>query len=236
MGTSRGPEHDIEQRPRHYHDNPDVASPESSSSLSGEQRDVIHNQTRDVDLSGPQTWQPRWLREALVRVPAPIKRASGAVVGWVKGPRPPRIYKIEPIFPAVQTFPLQLVDRYLPKSRHRVAALLLFYILWLTAFAAVLHHSAFADEIAGYGSPSRVTCLSRYWYVVPSLTSPASLTHVFQGFRQRLRTERRPVPPFRQQHLRFPLPGELQADADPQPVRRWRSRDQLQAPPDRRSG
>lgn len=82
---------------------------------------------------------------------------------WVKGPNPPRPYKIEPFFPQIQTAPIRFLDRYFPKRRHRVLLLLVFCFFWLLAFALVLHESAFSSDVPGYGSPTRIGCTARYW-------------------------------------------------------------------------
>jgi hypothetical protein len=96
-------------------------------------------------------------------IPAPLQRTSKTVVKWVKGPQPPRIWKINPIFPNIQKAPLRLLQRYCPKRKHKVGLLIGFCFIWLLTFVTVLRKSAFASEVAGYGSPVRLSCAARYW-------------------------------------------------------------------------
>lgn len=93
----------------------------------------------------------------------PVRRVSSAVVNWVKGPDPPQIQRVDPLFPRAQLWPIQTLDRYLPKRRQKLALLLAFYFCWLLAFVVLLHHSAFAGELDGYGKPARISCLASYW-------------------------------------------------------------------------
>ncbi|KAK8209180.1 hypothetical protein M8818_003875 [Zalaria obscura] len=104
-----------------------------------------------------------WISRLKQRIPGPIKRVSGAVVTWVKGPQPPRIYKIEPLFPQIQHAPLKLLDRYAPKRAQRAGLLLAIYFFWLLAFSLIQWKSSFASDIEGYGSPVRLNCGDTYW-------------------------------------------------------------------------
>src|SRR4051812_36001180 len=63
---------------------------------------------------------PIWLRESANTfkykwVPLPIRKTSRALVKWVKGPVPPRVLRIDPIFPKLQRAPIALLDKYTPK-------------------------------------------------------------------------------------------------------------------------
>ena len=101
--------------------------------------------------------------QAPKQVPKSVQRVINSVATWIKGPQPPRPYKIRPFFPAVQNAPVRLLDRYLPKRRQKIWLLVAFYVVWLLSFSLVLRRSAFSTEIAGYGSPVRVSCSSRVW-------------------------------------------------------------------------
>lgn len=92
-----------------------------------------------------------------------LKNASAAIYAWMKGPVPPRKWKIRPLFPAVQYAPIKLLRRFFPEQRHRFWLLVVFYIAWVAAFASVLHKSAFTSDVPGYGSPTRVNCFDRFW-------------------------------------------------------------------------
>ncbi|EKG18791.1 LCCL domain-containing protein [Macrophomina phaseolina MS6] len=96
-------------------------------------------------------------------VPKAVQRVVNSVAAWVKGPQPPRPYKITPFFPAIQEAPPRLLNKYLPKRKQKAWLLVAFYALWLLCFSLVLRKSAFSTEIGEYGSPTRLTCLSRFW-------------------------------------------------------------------------
>lgn len=104
-----------------------------------------------------------WTRNVIRRIPYPVRRVCKRIAVWVKGPQPPRIWKIRPLFPAVQEAPIRLLDRYLPKRRHRVLLLLAFYACWAVTFASVLYKSSFASDVPGYGAPRRIDCGDRFW-------------------------------------------------------------------------
>lgn len=56
-----------------------------------------------------------------------------------------------------------MLDRYFPKRKHKILLLAVFYMCWILTFGLVLHRSAFAADIPGYGSPVRITCTDRFW-------------------------------------------------------------------------
>ncbi|EON62956.1 hypothetical protein W97_02182 [Coniosporium apollinis CBS 100218] len=115
-------------------------------------------------LTSPESSLPRSAASPMSRwVPVPVVRVANAVGNWVRGPDPPRRYKIYPLFPRIQEAPIRLLQSYFPKRRHKIALLVPFYAAWLLCFALVLHKSAFAGDIPGYGSPTRLNCLARYW-------------------------------------------------------------------------
>ena len=96
-------------------------------------------------------------------IPAPTVKLTEAVFTWIKGPQPPRVFKIEPFLPRVQQAPVRLVDRWCPKHRHKITLLLAFYLCWLATFSAVVHYSARSSEIVGWGQPTEISCLEAYW-------------------------------------------------------------------------
>ncbi|KAL9063279.1 MAG: hypothetical protein Q9157_008322 [Trypethelium eluteriae] len=149
---------------RHFRDDPHEEEVDENTALLEEADDgtfSIHSEEHDNTL--PARIKSNWNRFVEKRIPVPLRRASKATVKWVKGPQPPYIYTIEPIFPAIQTTPIHLVDRFLPKRRHKAAALLFFYFSWLLIFSLVLRKSAFATEIEGFGVPVTISCAARYW-------------------------------------------------------------------------
>ena len=111
---------------------------------------------------------PVWLRESATSfrfkwIPLPLRKAGRAIATWVKGPVPPRELKIEPFFPKIQQAPIQLLDRYLPKKRHRIFLLILFYATWFLTWSLMLKHHATSGYIKGYGRPSNLWCGSNFW-------------------------------------------------------------------------
>ena len=92
-----------------------------------------------------------------------VGRLWRTVATWLKGPDPPHIQTIHSIFPQAQSWPIRLLNRYLPKRRQRFVLLLAFYFCWLLTFSTVLHHSISAGELGEFGKPSAISCLASYW-------------------------------------------------------------------------
>ncbi|KAI8944753.1 hypothetical protein F4801DRAFT_171392 [Xylaria longipes] len=105
-----------------------------------------------------QTTQKRWKW-----VPYPVHRVAGIVVRWIKGPPNPRIWKIDPFFPAIQHAPLRLLGRVLPAKKHRLWLLFAYFAAWILTFAIVLWRGEVASEIEGWGEPSDISCGVTYW-------------------------------------------------------------------------
>ncbi|KAG8165913.1 hypothetical protein KVR01_004465 [Diaporthe batatas] len=97
------------------------------------------------------------------RVPGGVRRRYGTAVSWLRGPDPPRPWKIRPLLPRVQQLPLRLVDRLLPRRWQRAVVLLVFYVCWIATFGAVMHKSSAVDDIGGQGSPFLVGCGGSFW-------------------------------------------------------------------------
>ena len=93
---------------------------------------------------------------------APLERTFRALAEWMKGPQPPRIYTIEPVFSRLQLAPVHCLRR-LTSKRTRFWLLTGFCALWTLPFLAVLSNSAFGCQVEGYGSPVRLSCTSRFW-------------------------------------------------------------------------
>lgn len=111
---------------------------------------------------------PVWMRESSKTfhwrwVPFRIRQASRSIVKWTKGPDPPQMQKITPFFPAVQEAPVRLIERYLPKRKHKAFLLAGFYCCWILVFSLVLVYSNSAGIIKGYGKPEPVWCGASYW-------------------------------------------------------------------------
>jgi len=127
----------------------------------------VHSASPEPD-DGHRIPLPVWMRESSKSfhwkwVPLPLRRVARAIAAWSKGPDPPQIQKIRPFFPSIQEAPIELLDRFFPKKKHKAALLVLFYSCWLLTFSLVLHHSASAGVIEGYGQPSPIWCGAGYW-------------------------------------------------------------------------
>ena len=111
---------------------------------------------------------PVWMRESSKSfnwrwVPLPIRELTRFAISWSKGPHPPQIQKITPFFPFIQEAPLKLVDRFLPKRKHKAALLAFFYLGWVLTFSLIIRHSASSGSIEGYGKPQPLWCGANYW-------------------------------------------------------------------------
>ncbi|KAK5317889.1 hypothetical protein LTR93_008530 [Exophiala xenobiotica] len=111
---------------------------------------------------------PIWLRESAATfkykwVPLPVRKASRTVVTWVKGPVPPRILKIEPIFPKIQQAPLRLLDRYAPTRKQRLILLVGLYACWFLTWSLMLKQHSTSGFIKGYGKPQNLWCGASFW-------------------------------------------------------------------------
>ncbi|KAK0735551.1 hypothetical protein B0T21DRAFT_368023 [Apiosordaria backusii] len=96
-------------------------------------------------------------------VPYPVRRWIKATVKWTKGPAVPRRFRIKPLFPQVQQFPIVLLDKYLPNKLHRAIVVLLLYAVWILSFAFVLKNGQSVSEIAEWGRLVKIGCGSTYW-------------------------------------------------------------------------
>ncbi|KAJ9616930.1 hypothetical protein H2200_000650 [Cladophialophora chaetospira] len=111
---------------------------------------------------------PIWLRESASSfkykwVPLPVRKVGRAVVTWVKGPKPPRVLKIDPIFPKIQQAPIKLLDRYAPKKKQRFILLMALYVAWFLTWSLMVKHHSTSGFIKGYGKPTNLWCGASFW-------------------------------------------------------------------------
>lgn len=148
----------------HYHDDPD--NEDTDAPITSDAPLITPSQRPSADFDGLHLGghsKPTWKEQLTARIPPALQRACSATVTWVKGPNPPHVYSITPVFPAIQHAPLALLDRYFPKRIQKFALLLAFYTLYLLSFALILHASNASASIPGYGTPARLGCTARYW-------------------------------------------------------------------------
>lgn len=117
---------------------------------------------------------PIWLQESSKSfrwswVPLPLRKAGRATVNWIKGPDPPHMLLLKPLFPRLQELPVQYLEHFFPKRKQKIALLLLLYTSWFLPWFLVLLHSRSSGYIEGYGQLQTLSCGSTFWYVPLSL-------------------------------------------------------------------
>ncbi|KAJ4393063.1 hypothetical protein N0V93_002270 [Gnomoniopsis smithogilvyi] len=144
-----------------------AASAKIRASTDARATSTVPSSTDDSVLHGNATVNRstdyRLLEKLKGRIPPTVQKPSRRVRTYLKGPEPPRIWKIRPILPRVQQLPLRLADKVCPRQWQRTVALFIFYVCWVATFAAVLHKSSVADDVNGYGQPIRVSCGGVFW-------------------------------------------------------------------------
>ncbi|KAH9875906.1 hypothetical protein IAQ61_003371 [Plenodomus lingam] len=155
------PSHDVEEDsapPPRYRDDLDDQDEDHASLPSTQSAMLVANS----ELPGEHA-HPSEHSAVNHYIPPHMQQKWKKVVVWVKGPQPPRPWKIQPFFPNVQEAPVHWLERYFPKRKQKIGLLVFFYFCWLLSFGLVLHRSAFAADIPGHGSPVRVRCTDRFW-------------------------------------------------------------------------
>lgn len=82
---------------------------------------------------------------------------------WVKGPQPPRPFKISPLLPRLQNAPTVFLHKHFPERNQRFWLLLIICVLWVSLFSGVLSASLSGCQVSGYNTPVRLSCVSRFW-------------------------------------------------------------------------
>ena len=96
-------------------------------------------------------------------VPYSMRKVWKRTVKWSKGPANPQPHRIKPFFPIVQEYPLFLMDKFIPKRRHRLWLFSFYLSIWVVTFALVKRQSTIATEIAGWGEPQNIGCGVTFW-------------------------------------------------------------------------
>jgi hypothetical protein len=137
--------------PRPFDEHPsESVTPDSR--LSGEYNRTYHR----------SRWRDSpWRRRVYDHIPAPISRTAHRVTQWVRGPQPPKEYRIKPLFENVQTFPVRLLAR-LPRLA-RICAFIGAFMLWIVLFGVLISSFGLPDDFAGFGAPVRLSCVARLW-------------------------------------------------------------------------
>jgi hypothetical protein len=149
----------------------DQITPRASSSLTPDEprsKDVTPTPRRsleieDVGSRNRSIRRPRLWMRAEQKVPAPIARWSRKAVNWIRGPAPPRSYRITPFFESVQTLPVRLLA-HLPQWV-RACIFTVAFVLWVVIFGVILSEYGLPSDIGGLGPPVRLSCVDNLWYV-----------------------------------------------------------------------
>lgn len=119
----------------------------------------------DVEAGGAL---PVWLQESSKSfrwawVPLPLRKAGRATANWIKGPDPPHALLLKPLFPRIQEKPVQYLDHFFPKRKHKISLLMLLYVSWFLPWFLVLLHSRSSGYIEGYGQLQTLSCRTSFW-------------------------------------------------------------------------
>lgn len=150
------------------HGDRDAITPSASSSLTPEEpRSKAATPTtrrslevEDAPLHRSVLRRRVWLKLE-TKLPAPVARCSRKVSGWLKGPEPPRTYRITPIFERVQTIPTRALAR-LPQWA-RLGMYLGGFVLWAVLFGVILTNYSLPTNFVGYGAPVPLSCVANLW-------------------------------------------------------------------------
>ena len=158
---------------------------------------------RSLDFEDRQLQQrsfvTKTLRKAERILPAPVTRWSRKAIAWIKGPEPPALHRISPLFEPVQTYPAHLVAR-LP-SQARLCLFVTAFILWVVIFGVIISDFSLPTNIAGYGAPVRLSCAAQLWYVKTERLMGFGYIDCLQAQCTKLRYRRTKLPTFRRLHI-----------------------------------
>ena len=110
----------------------------------------------------PHTAQRARSSSGQVRFAFPRARNFWAVIKWLRGPQPPRVYKITPVCAEIQTASTKL---FIHRRFGRSMGICLFIFIcffWLLALVSILAHSL-GCTYPGNESLTRLSCTSRFW-------------------------------------------------------------------------
>lgn len=143
------------------------AAPKDRTTTTADSGRATDSSYHDSGSSTPrflqQQTEPHRLSKPWTYLPYPLYRVCNAVSGWARGPTPPGRYRIKPLFPKVQEFPLRLTERYLANRKVRYTVVFFYLAIWIVAFALVKRQGTLATDIADYGQPQDISCGDAYF-------------------------------------------------------------------------
>lgn len=86
-----------------------------------------------------------------------------ALSRWISGPQPSRHLRIEPLLPRLQNLPIAFLDAWFSGRRRKVWLFAVVSLCWLMLFTGILSTSILGCHVSGYSSPTRLSCISRFW-------------------------------------------------------------------------
>lgn len=96
-------------------------------------------------------------------IPYPIRKFGRAAAVWAHGPVNPITFRIEPVFPAIQQLPVVLLDKYVPKRKHRRFLFVGYLLVWLLTFSLVKRQESSLTELKPWGRPQEIGCGNYFW-------------------------------------------------------------------------
>jgi hypothetical protein len=184
------------------HGNRDAITPSASSSLTPDgprSKAATPTPRRSLEIEDAvprhQTSQAQRIWTKIeARLPAPIARYGDEAVAWLKGPEPPRTYRITPFLERSQTFPVRMLAR-LPQWS-RACIYIVAFVVWAVLFGVILTNYSITTNFAGFGPPVPLSCVTTLWYI--STLKPSSISTDYpQAKCPVLRTERPKLLPLR---------------------------------------
>ena len=82
---------------------------------------------------------------------------------WISGPQPPRRFRIEPLLPRLQSLPISILDARFSGRKQKVWLFAVVCLCWSILFTGILTTSIYGCNVSGYSSPTRLSCISRFW-------------------------------------------------------------------------
>jgi len=111
-----------------------------------------------VQNPSPASRLPKWCK-----VPLPVRRLSNTIWRFIQGPKPPQRQRIRTFFPSIQNAPAKYLHKLFPNQIARYALGLVFFALWIMTFVLIISNVNLPSDLAGFGSPVRLSCTSSFW-------------------------------------------------------------------------
>lgn len=92
-----------------------------------------------------------------------IKRFFNGLHRWARGPSNPKPFTIIAVLPRVQSWPLDLLDEYVPSRKWQISLFIFWQMLGTVVFMGILAASLSRCKVPGYPDPVRLSCSSRFW-------------------------------------------------------------------------